>query len=146
MPLKGYKQTDEHRAKLAGVVAPYNFIKGKPSWNKGICGSKSHSWRGGKAELVSKIRNSERYKKWHSDVFKRDGWTCQTCGTRGHGQNIIVHHIIPFQTILKKVAIKGISMDDEYILAMELPEMFDVNNGVTLCRGCHILVHKTKVK
>lgn len=119
---------------------------GQPAWNKGICGSKSHFWRGGLSGLTSLIRGSKPYKQWRADVFKRDGWSCQTCGLRGHGNDIHAHHIISMLEILKKINIKDISSEDKYTLAMSLPEMFDVSNGVTLCKDCHILTFKTKTR
>lgn len=116
-------------------------LKGKPSWNKGMRGNKSHCWKGGKSTLTEQIRRCDQYKKWHADVFRRDGWTCQTCGLRGHGKDIEAHHIVPIKTILQKVAIKGISDEEKYKLAILLPELFDVNNGVTLCKACHVLTY-----
>ena len=106
--------------------------KGQPSWNKGVYGEQSHTWKGGKSSLTERIRISAQYKEWRAKVFRRDGWTCQTCGLRGHGYDIEAHHIIPMRTILKKVAIKGLSVDDRYLLAMTLKELFDVDNGITL--------------
>ena len=119
---------------------------GKLTWNKGISGSKSHSWKGGKSGLTERIRSSSDYKKWRADVFKRDGWTCQTCGLRGHGNDIEAHHIIPMKELLKQVHIAGISDDDKYLLAMQIPLMFDVSNGATLCKDCHIVTFKTEKK
>jgi hypothetical protein len=116
--------------------------KGKPSWNKGIFGPKSHSWKGGNTGLTERIRNSSEYKKWRADVFQRDGWTCQTCGLRGHGKDIESHHITTIKELLEKVQIKSVNADDRYLLAISIPEMFDVSNGVTLCRSCHIETHK----
>lgn len=117
-------------------------LKGRKAWNKGISGTKSHTWKGGRSGLTERIRTSSEYKQWRADVFFRDGWTCQTCGLRGHGKDIESHHIVPINELLKKVHIKDISVDDKYILAMSVPEMFDVNNGVTLCKQCHINLHK----
>lgn len=128
--------SEEHKKKLSLAH------KGKVTWNKGISGSKSHSWKGGKTGLTERIRISSDYKKWRADVFRRDGWTCQTCGLRGHGNDIEAHHITPMKELLKKVHIKGLSDDDKYLLAMEIPQMFDVSNGATLCKDCHILTFK----
>lgn len=116
--------------------------KGKASWNKGISGPKSHSWKGGKSGLTERIRCSSEYKQWRAYVFSRDGWTCQTCGLRGHGRDIEAHHITTIKELLNKVQIKSVGFDDRYFLAMSIPEMFDVSNGVTLCKHCHIETHK----
>ena len=120
--------------------------KGQSTWNKGIYGDKSHTWKGGKSALTERIRVSSEYRKWRANVLKRDGWTCQTCGLRGHGVNIETHHIVPLKTILQKVAIKDLSIDERYLLAMTLEELFDVSNGISLCKDCHILTFKRRKK
>ena len=122
---------------------PWN--KGKPhpiKYWKGKTGSQHPSWKGGKSTLTAMIRRAPQYKKWRADVFCRDGWTCQTCGLRGHGRDIEAHHIISMKEILKKVEIKSVGMDDRYLLAMSLDELFDTGNGITLCKNCHVLTYK----
>jgi len=53
-------------------------------------------------------------KQWAEDVWRRDDWTCQNCGATTH---LDAAHIIPRR---------------------RRPDLaHDVNNGVTLCRGCH---------
>ena len=118
--------------------------KGQPAWNKGIFGSNSHTWKGGSVGLSFSIRNSEEYKKWRAEVYRRDGWTCQTCGYRGHGKDIEAHHIKPMRDLIKEAhTIQG-SHDEKYIFAMSIPGMFDISNGITLCRDCHIITYKGK--
>lgn len=118
--------------------------KRKLSENK--LGKKNHQWKGGKLYLTERIYASEKYKTWRAEVYKRDGWTCQTCGFRGHGKDIEAHHIIPIKELLKKVQIEGLNNDDKYFLTMSINEIFDVSNGVTLCKECHILTFKTRRK
>ncbi len=117
-------------------------LKGRLAWNKGLYGSKSPSWKGGKSKLTERIRVSEQYKQWRSDVYRRDGWTCQTCGFRGHGKDIAAHHILPVKEILKRVFVKGMDIDEQYSFIMSIPDLFDVSNGITLCKECHILTFK----
>ena len=65
-------------------------------------------------------RNCNQYKQWRKDVFNRDKYTCQYCGKIGGKLN--AHHIKPFSIY---------------------PELrFDVDNGITLCKKCHIELHK----
>jgi 5-methylcytosine-specific restriction endonuclease McrA len=60
-------------------------------------------------------KNSIEWKNWRSYIFERDKYTCQECGSSG--VYIEPHHIIPIK----------INWDG----------MFDVCNGITLCRPCH---------
>ncbi len=136
-----YVRTEEIRQKMS------DSLQGRKSWNKGVYGPKSHSWKHGGTGLTERIRNTSPYKQWRADVFKRDGWTCQTCGLRGHGNDIEAHHIVPVKELLKQVHIDGVSAEDRFLLAMQIPKMFDVSNGATLCKDCHILTfHKRRTK
>jgi len=115
---------------------------GKTHPNKSIKGDKHYNWKGGKTEIKHRIRTSMQYIKWRALIFKRDNWTCQTCGKRG--SEIHAHHILPLNKLIKKVAIKNLSLNDKFLLIMALPEIFDLNNGVTLCKSCHKLTFKDK--
>ena len=63
-------------------------------------------------------RNSDRYKKWRKCVYERDGYRCQVCGTN---KELQAHH--------KKA----------WKISKEL--RYDVDNGITLCRKCHLEAH-----
>lgn len=71
------------------------------------------------------------YLKWRSDIFQRDNWTCKTCGA--NDVYITAHHKKSFSSILKEFKIKTL---DE---ARNCVELWDTNNGVTLCEPCHSL-------
>lgn len=72
-------------------------------------------WKGGITESNHKIRTSLEYKNWRRDVFERDNYTCRDCGQVGGRLN--ADHIKPFA---------------------DYPELrFDLDNGRTLCFGCH---------
>ena len=75
-------------------------------------------WNPNRTELLEKlrIRSSSKYAKWRKAVFERDNFTCQVCGKRGGW--IEAHHIKSFSLFPKL--------------------RFDVKNGMTLCRDCHI--------
>lgn len=63
-------------------------------------------------------RNSQRYKAWRTAVFERDGFCCNKCGTKN---DIQAHHIKTWKH------------------NKEL--RYQVSNGITLCRKCHLEAH-----
>ena len=83
---------------------------------KEYIGDKNPNWKGGITGANKKLRNSPQYAAWRQDVFARDGFTCQWCGQVGG--DIHADHIEPFA------------------IAVDL--RFDVDNGRTLCRPCHL--------
>lgn len=62
-----------------------------------------------------RLRKSKEFADWRKAVFERDDYTCQFCRARG----VVLHpdHI------------------KQWALYPEL--RFDINNGRTLCEGCH---------
>jgi len=55
-------------------------------------------------------------------AMKRDSYRCQKCGVPGEHAQLHCHHIKP--------------------VSMEPIESADLDNVITLCKNCHILVHK----
>lgn len=87
---------------------------------KNYCGEKHYMWKGGIENPKQKLRETPQYKAWLRSIFKRDCYTCQSCGARdGNGYTIHLrgHHILPFANY------------EKYRL--------DVDNGITLCDKCH---------
>ena len=98
-------------------------------------GEKSPRWKGGKNKLSMSIRKCFKYRQWRSDVYTRDDFTCQVCSIRGG--NLEAHHIKQFIDIINDNNIKTV---EEALLCEEL---WNINNGQTLCVGCHnITKHK----
>lgn len=86
-----------------------------------ISGENSPNWRGGITPEIELIRSSAKYKKWRLAVFIRDHFTCTECGSKsGMGKTVVLnaHHIKPF--------------------ALYPDERFNVGNGITLCKPCHV--------
>lgn len=90
---------------------------------------KNHLWKGGVTNNYYSIRSSKRYRDWRKEVLKRDDNKCVQCGITHAGMNI--DHIVPFAWLLKKYNIQ--SREGSY----GCPELWDINNGRTLCLSCH---------
>ena len=60
--------------------------------------------------------------KWSNAVKERDNYTCKKCAKVAEGKFINAHHIVP----------------KEYFMARAL----DIDNGCTLCNGCHQKLHR----
>lgn len=152
---KGYKQTKEHKIKKAlsrrrgkyfyCLECNKKFWRSPSHIEKGDCKfcsrkcyqkwqigkkknvkrdfhkEKNPSWKGGITPINMLIRNSNKYKEWRIAVFERDNYTCQECMDKcgnGHDVYLEAHHIKPFATY---------------------PELrFNIDNGITLCKKCHI--------
>lgn len=95
------------------------------------------NWKGGITPLYLQIRHHFKMRQWISDCFHRDDFTCQECGVRGNKLNC--HHIKHFSEIICEWNIKTLEE------ALVCDELWDLNNGVTLCRDCHNLIHKKNV-
>jgi len=84
--------------------------------------------------IATRIRDLKEYVEWRSDVFKRDYWTCKTC--QRLGQKLHAHHIKYMSIILIENNIDSIEK------AIGCKELWDRNNGITLCNSCHKLAHR----
>lgn len=115
-------------------------MKGKASWNKGskgfMAGEKHYNWKGGISKIDKLCRQVAEYKKWRSDVFQRDNWKCRTCNESGI--YVTAHHINGFSKIIKENKIRTLEQ------ARNCSELWDTNNGVTLCEACHSLTDNYK--
>jgi len=92
-------------------------------------GLNNHFWCGGITPLRILIKQTYKYRQWRSDVFTRDNFTCQICGNRGYKIN--ADHIKSFSLIMSENKI--LTIKD----AMNCEELWNINNGRTLCEDCH---------
>jgi len=94
-------------------------------------GAGSPVWKGGLMSetqyLRQKLHAMPEYKEWRQKVFKRDYGTCK-CGATG---NIECHHIKHVALIIKE---NNLTTTDQ---ARQCQELWDINNGQTLCKKCH---------
>lgn len=156
---KGMKFSDEHRKNMSLVKkGKSSWNKGLSSWNKGLKGLKGHvawnkgilntddykrkmsevckknkekhwNWKGGITPLKRQIRFSFEMRLWRNEVFKRDNWKCVWCDKGGNGLN--ADHIKPFSKIIFENKITNMEQ------AINCNELWDINNGRTLCFECH---------
>lgn len=76
-----------------------------------------YNWKGGIYDQEKDIfRRSYKTKNWRKQVYKRDDFACQCCGKIGGRLN--AHHLDGYNWCVEKRT--------------------DIENGVTLCEGCHI--------
>ena len=128
------ERKDKRNAKLIGRKRTRETLEKMSACQKGEL---SHRWKGGITKLHKQIRQCFKYRLWRSDIFTRDGFTCQQCGDK-KGGNLEAHHIKKLSDILLDYNIKDI---DECNLC---EEMWNINNGVTLCKSCHQKIHSLK--
>ena len=97
-------------------------LKGKPKSLEHclhLSGRNHWNWQGGISGLPENSRQTAEYDEWRLAVYKKDHYTCQDCGHRFNG--IVAHHIKSFAGF---------------------PELrYNVENGITLCRSCHLKRH-----
>lgn len=129
-------QTKERIGKMKrGVKIPDAVRKKMGDARRGVrrpdlVGKNNHFWNGGRTTLYNKIIHLIEYRQWRSSVFKRDNFICQLC-QYSRGKILNAHHIITRCQIIKKHNIKNV---EEAILCTQL---WDINNGITLCKRCH---------
>jgi hypothetical protein len=82
-------------------------------------GAAHWNWQGGITPALQLLRHSPEYNEWRKAVYRRDNWTCQMCHVKQ--KHPIAHHLKSFR---------------------HYPALrFDVENGQTLCRSCHKIIH-----
>ena len=101
-----------------------------------MTGKNHHNWKGGITKIYKLVRGMPEYKQWRSDIFQRDNWTCRTCGITP--KYVTAHHIKSFVILLRENNIKTTNQ------ARKCEELWDINNGITLCEECHSLTDNYK--
>lgn len=109
--------------------ATKRIIREKRAKQKNPSGKKHWNWRGGTSPLRKRIQALALYRRWRSEVFKRDDYVCKGCGQRGGRLN--VDHLKPFYKILRENRIRTVKQ------AKRCQELWSTNNGKTLCIPCH---------
>ena len=90
--------------------------QGNIAWNKGY----KAPWKTDEEREKDRSLYGDKYKEWRNEVFARDNYTCQCCGS-SKGGNLNAHHLNGY--------------------AWCKDERLNVDNGITLCKECHRLFH-----
>lgn len=96
-------------------------------------GENSFNWKGGITPFVKSIRLCKEYYEWRTNCFERDNYLCQSCGCSSN--KLVVHHKNP---LIKIIEDNNLTNMEEAKLCYEL---WNLDNGVTLCQDCHKLEH-----
>jgi len=95
-------------------------MKGEKHWN----------WKGGVGRFRDRVVQTLEWQEWRKKVFERDDYTCQICGERGcclHPH----HKVKSFAKILQNNNVTTLGE------ARECKELWNLDNGETLCVKCH---------
>lgn len=87
----------------------------------GVTGDKNPQWnpeRTHEQRVAERKTNKDRL--WRISVFVRDNYTCQVCGD-DKGGNLVSHHLESYHK--------------------NEQGRYDIDNGVTLCKTCHLDYH-----
>jgi hypothetical protein len=96
-------------------------------------GENNYTWAGGITRpIYRKLRNCRLSTNWRIAIFERDNYTCTECGCTEH---LDVHHTVEFADIIKQNNITT------YAQGADCEQLWDVNNGITLCVHCHADKH-----
>lgn len=129
---KIYRKSDEFRQKHSqatkqAMAKPENRKRFEKGIQKRVLntpkGENSPLWKGGKVLQSQTARRSQEYVTWRKQVFKRDNYTCQDCGSK---KNLHAHHIKYFA---------------------DYPKLrFEVSNGKVVCNKCHSKIHGRSIQ
>ena len=103
--------------------------------SKATRGENGNNWKGGISSLILLVRSNYKNRQWRSDVYTRDNFICQECGDSKDGK-LFAHHIQSLSFLLQKYEITTLEG------AMGCEELWNINNGISLCEECHRRIHK----
>ena len=122
-PFFGKHHSEETKRKLAERVVTDETRQKISDNHADVNGCNNPAWKGGVSSWKAVLMKSQLYKNWRKAIFTRDHHTCQMCNDNTGG-NLQAHHIHPIR-------------DHKNDLSM-----FDINNGITLCKQCHESIYK----
>lgn len=114
---KGKKISEEHKSKIRNKFIGLRIGENHPMW------------KGGRSIIRNRLRQSFEYKNWRKLVYERDNYTCEICNSNKNYLNC--HHIITFASISET---EKLHTYEDYL---NCDALWDINNGITLCKNCH---------
>lgn len=88
--------------------------------------ARSKAPRRGKAPVERAVAwarfKNPNYLAWRNAVLARDKLVCRQCGRKRRAANLVAHHVRSYAKFPAR--------------------RFDISNGITLCRECHMAVHR----
>jgi 5-methylcytosine-specific restriction endonuclease McrA len=93
--------------------------------------------------LKLKIRNTTKYLNWRLSILKRDNFTCKICHASVKEKKSLrleVHHPKSFDDICKENNVSTVEQ------ALGCEELWNLNNGISVCYRCHKDVEKLRTK
>jgi len=88
-----------------------------------LVGNKNPNWKGGITKYDEYTKNIKGFKyrmrAWSGKILERDDFSCKMCGG---DEKLEAHHIIP-------------------VRELNPVDLFNINNGITICRRCHMKIH-----
>lgn len=136
---KKLSRSDAKRCKAC--MGKYISGENHPRFGKRYFGSECARYKDGRTPVSKAIRRLKESEYWKTTVFERDNFTCQECGVIGG--NLEAHHNKPFAVILSEFLkeydqFSPIEDKETLIrLAINYKPFWDLENGTTLCKGCH---------
>lgn len=129
---KGKKLSEEHKKKIGQANKLfYSNIEVRKEISKRMSKRNKEVFSDSLIGLNKILRHRLEYRQWRTAVYERDNYTCQECNIKGGELN--ADHIISFSVLLYRYLIK--TVED----ALECKELWNIDNGRTLCLECHKL-------
>jgi len=131
--LEGIPKTESHKEKIKNIMKKWceEHREKVIERGKNSRGENHYNWKGGNERIAVVIRTMTETDRWKKDILKRDE-VCKKCGT---ALDLEVHHIIAISELVEKYEIE--TVED----ARKCDLLWDVKNGVVLCRKCHCEEH-----
>jgi 5-methylcytosine-specific restriction endonuclease McrA len=128
---KGYKYTEQEKERHCEIMGRLVSSMSRPEIiaKSQLTKKKTFDLRGRKSKVREVIKHTDEYKSWRTSVFTRDNFTCILCSKKGY---VEADHIKPFSEIIKENNIRDV------ISARECIALWDISNGRTLCKKCHL--------